>query len=41
MRVVAIAALHDALKHFVMKRLVKVGLNFSVAADTELGFAKL
>jgi hypothetical protein len=41
MGVVAIAALHDAFKHFVMKRLVKVGLNFSMAAHTELGFTQL
>jgi hypothetical protein len=40
-RVVTITALHRPLEHLVVKRFVKVWLNFVVATDAEVGFADL
>ena len=40
-RIVAVAALHRALKHLVMKRFGEVGLNFVVAAYAQLWFTEL
>ncbi len=40
-RIVTITALHRALEHLVVKRLVEVGLNFVVAAYAELRFTDL
>jgi len=39
--IMAIAAFHHSFQHFVMKRLIEVGLNFVVTAHAKLGFAKL
>ncbi len=41
MWVMAVAALHRAFEHLVMKRLVEVGLNFVVAAYAQLRLADL
>ena len=40
-RIVAIAAVHRALKHFVTERLRELSLNLSVAGHAELRFAVL
>ena len=40
-RIVAVAALHRAFKHLVMKRFGEVGLNFVVTAYAQLRFAQL
>ena len=39
--IVAIAAFHHSFEDFVMKRLVKIGLDFTMAADTKLRLSKL
>jgi hypothetical protein len=40
-RIMAIAALHGPLEHFVMKRFRKIRLRFAVAAHTKLRLARL
>ena len=39
--IVAIAALHHSFEDFVMKRLVEIGFDFTMAADTKLRLPKL
>jgi hypothetical protein len=40
MRIMTVTALHDSFEHLVMEGLVEVGLNFTMAADTELRLAE-
>ena len=40
MRIMAVATFHRAFEYFVMEWLIKVGLNFGMAANAQLWLAK-